>query len=140
MDEAKSLERFGLEPGPGDLPVIRELLVRETQAESQEQGAGDTELIKLCCVQLFSQGDLQDALNIWRAKNASMDAACAVDIQLLCGAGLGATKEYLAGSKDQSAAAVLHYLRECEAAGDFDGFSPEDWMKVYQEYYYPGDE
>ena len=140
MDEAKSLERFGLEPGPCDLPVIRELLVRETQAESQEQGAGDTEFIKLCCVQLFSQGDLQDALLIWRAKNASMDAACAVDIQLLCGAGLGATKEYLAGSKDQSAAAALLYLRECEAAGDFDGFSPEDWMKAYQEYYSPGDE
>src|SRR5262245_35508148 len=136
MDEAKSLERFGLEPGPGDLPVIRELLVRETQG----QGAGATELIKLCCVQLFSQGDLQDALLIWRAKNASMDAACAVDIQLLCGAGLGATKEYLAGSKDQSAAAVLHYLRECEAAGGLGGFSPEGGPRAYQEYYYPGDE
>jgi hypothetical protein len=140
MDEAKSLERFGLKPDPSDLPVIRELLVSETQAESQQQGAGDTELMKLCCVQLFGQGDLQDALLIWRAKNASMDAACAVDIQLLCGAGLSATKEYLARSTDQNAAAALQYLRECEAAGAFDDFSPGDWMKSYQDYYYLGDE
>src|SRR5262245_28616109 len=140
MDEAKSLERFGLKPDPSNLTVIRELLVSETQAESQQQGAGDTELMKLCCVQLFSQGDLQDALLIWRAKNASMDAACAVDIQLLCGAGLSATKEYLAGSTDQSAAAALHYLGECEAAGGLGGFSPEGGPRAYQEYYYPGDE
>jgi len=80
----------------------------------------------------------QDALLIWRAKNASMDAACAVDIQLLCGAGLSATKVYLATSTDQNAAAALQYLREYEAAGAFDGFSPGDWMQAYQDYYYLG--
>ena len=140
MDEEKSLERYGLVPDASDLPVIRELLVRETQAESQLQGSGDTELMRLCCVQLFSRGDLRDVLLIWRAKNASMDAACAVDIQLLCGAGLGATKESLEGLTDQTAAAALRYLRECEAAGDFDGFSPDDWMKSCRDYYYSGDE
>ena len=140
MDEAKSLDRFGLEPNESDLPAIRELLARETQAESQLQGSGDTEFMKLCCVQLFGWGDLRDVLLIWEAKNASMDAACAIDIQLLCGAGLGATKEYLEGLTDRRAAEALRYLRECEAAGDFDGFSPDDWMKSYRDYYYRCDE
>ena len=136
MDEAQYLNQFGLVPNPSDLATIRELLVREWQAESQQQGSGNTELMKLFCVQLFSRGELQDVMLIWRAKNASMDASCSIDIQLLCGAGLGATKEYLEGLTDQTAAKALRYLRECEAAGDFEGFSPGDWMKSFRDYYY----
>jgi len=59
----------------------------EAGKERRAQGDGDTELMKLCCVQLFNAGAVGDALAIWRAKTASWDAHCSIDVQLLCGAG-----------------------------------------------------
>jgi hypothetical protein len=41
--------------------------------------------MKLCCVQLFNAGDLDDVLRVWAAKRASFDVGCSIDVQLLCG-------------------------------------------------------
>jgi hypothetical protein len=135
VDEDESLRRHGLRPPATDLPRIRELLTAHTALERREQGDGDTELMKLCCVQLFNAGDLADVLLIWRAKTAGWDAYCTIDVQLLCGAGLEETKAYLAADGSEEASAALARLRECEAAGDFAEFSVARRSRWYAEYY-----
>jgi hypothetical protein len=40
-------------------------------------------------------GRLEDVLLFWGAKEASFDAMCSIDVQLLCGSGLVRTKTYL---------------------------------------------
>lgn len=103
--------------------------------ERRRQGDGDTELMKLCCVQLFNAGSLTDILLIWAAKESSFDAHCSIDVQLLYGAGLQETIAYLAAEGCPAASAALGYLRRCEAAGDFAGFSPENQSRWYSAYY-----
>ena len=80
MDEDESLHRYGLHPTGTDLDEVRDLLTAQTRLEKRAQGDGDTELMKLCCVQLFCAGVLDDVLLIWRAKTASMDADGSIDI------------------------------------------------------------
>ena len=95
MNVEESLQRYGMLPAERDLPAIRALLAREAEIE-RSGGRGEDDLALLCCVQLFSRGLLEDVLRIWDAKQASMDLAMALDVQFLCGAGLDATKRFLA--------------------------------------------
>jgi len=95
MTEDEILHRCGLHPGAEHLDLIRGLLAAQTELERQSQGSGDTEVMKLCCVQLFNAGVMCDVLTIWRAKFSSWDAFCSIDIQLLCGRGLAETKACL---------------------------------------------
>ncbi|MEV0941340.1 hypothetical protein AB0I90_13305 [Micromonospora wenchangensis] len=120
MNEDESLRRYGLQPSSADLPHIREILRTQADLEQHDQ---DTELMKLCCLQLFNAGQLSDVLVIWQAKESSWDAHCSIDVQLLCGAGLDATKAHLKDEGSEDAAEALRYLLDCEAAGDFDKFS-----------------
>src|SRR5215472_4034435 len=107
MTEQESLARFGVSPSSEHISAIREILRDAVERERSSQGAGDTELMKLCCVQLFCAGQLDDILEIWRAKRSSMDADGSIDIQLLCGAGLSRTKEHLAQLHTEDAANAL---------------------------------
>jgi hypothetical protein len=133
MDE--SLARFGVVPKEGDLSVIRDILRDATAQERTRQGTGDTELMKLSCVQLFCAGHVEDAMLIWGAKTSSMDADGSIDIQLLCSAGLGPTRAYLANLQTKEAEAVLDRLAKTEAAGDFEGFNTADYCRFWQQYY-----
>jgi hypothetical protein len=135
VDEDESLRRYGLRPSGADLAEIRETLRDRSAKERRNQGDGDTELMKLCCVQLFNAGDLADVPLIWQAKESSWDAHHSIDVQLLCGAGLEQTKRYLAAEKSDEAAQALAYLLECEAAGDFTDFSVQQQSTWYAEYY-----
>jgi hypothetical protein len=135
MDVEESLQRFGLHPASDVLEEIRLLLIEETARESRQQGDGDTELMKLCCVQLFAAGQLEDIRLIYLAKAASMDAAAAIDVQLLCGAGLPETKRYLAHQHDDVGRAALAQIVESERAGDFTDFSVGTQMDAYRDYY-----
>jgi hypothetical protein len=135
VNEDESLRRYGLRPSAADLEEIRGLLETRAVLEGTRQGDGDTELMKLCCVQLFNVGDLGDVPRIWQAKTASWDAHCSIDVQLLCGAGLRETKAYLADDGFGDAPAALDYLLACEATGDFTGFSVEERSRWYAEYY-----
>ncbi|MEU1185777.1 hypothetical protein ABZ464_50865 [Streptomyces sp. NPDC005820] len=65
MDEDESIRRYGLHPVGTDLDEVRELLRGQTKRERHSQGTGDTELMKLCCVQLFNTGAIDDVLLIW---------------------------------------------------------------------------
>ncbi|MFD3503520.1 hypothetical protein [Streptomyces sp. NPDC058678] len=135
MDDEESLRRYGLRPVGPDLDEIRALLREHTERERRAQGEGDTELLKLCCVQLFNSGDIDDALLVWNAKEASFDAACSIDIELLLGHGLEATKAHLSAHPSPSAAAALDRLRELQAEGAFEGFSVEEHSAFYDRYY-----
>jgi hypothetical protein len=132
VDEDESLHRYGLLPTAADLDEIRGILHAQAQLIQDEQ---DTELMKLCCVQLFNAGHLDDVLTIWQAKESSWDAHCALDVQLLCGPGLDATKAHLAADGSEEAAEALLYLTDCEAAGDFDDFSVDQQARRWAEYY-----
>ena len=136
MTVDESLARFGVVPEEQYLSAIRSILREATVRERTRQGAGDTEFMQLCCVQLFCAGHVEDAMPIWDAKTSSMDADCSVDTQLLCGAGLLTTKEYLSNLRTQAAEAVLERLVKTERAGDFDGFDPMDYCKFWQNYYF----
>lgn len=132
MDEDESLRRYGLSPGEPELTEIRGLLQTQAVLQQHEQ---DNQLMRICCVQLFHAGHLSDVLPIWRAKESSWDAHCVVDVQLLCGAGLDATKAYLDADGSADAAEALEYLLRCEAAGDFDDFSPAAQSRREAAYY-----
>ncbi|WP_233563040.1 hypothetical protein [Micromonospora musae] len=91
--------------------------------------------MKLCCLQLFNAGQLGDVLVIWQAKESSWDAHCSIDVQLLCGAGLDATRAYLEADGLAQAVEALRYLLDCEAAGDFVGFSAAEESRWRANYY-----
>jgi hypothetical protein len=135
MDEEESLRRFGVHPAAEDLDAIRTLLVEHTERERRAQGEGDTELMKLCCVQLFNSGDLDDALLVWNAKQSSFDAACSIDAALMLGRGIGATMAHLAADPAPSAAAALGYLRELEALGELVDFDAAAVSAGFDRYY-----
>jgi len=135
MDVEESLRRYGLSPAPTALADVRQLLADETARESREQGAGDTELMRLCCVQLFAGANVEDVRAVYLAKTASMDADAAIEVQLLCGAGLDETKRYLAGQDDEVARAALSRIVDSEGAGDFTDFAVATQMDAYREYY-----
>ncbi|NIL59777.1 hypothetical protein [Salinispora arenicola] len=132
MNEDESLRRYGLRPSSADLPYIREILQAQADLEQHDQ---DTELMKLCCLQLFNADQLSDVLVIWQAKESSWDAHCSIDVQLLCGAGLNATKAHLEAHGSEDAAEALRYLLDCEAAGDFDNFSVVEEARWRANYY-----
>jgi hypothetical protein len=130
-DEDESLRRYGLRPSGRELDAVRALLEAEAAKERRAQGDGDTELMKLCCVQLFNAAEVGDALAIWRAKTASFDAHCSIDVQLLCSARLARALAG-AGASDRRPRSVTSYrspwagcarradsLPRCRDAGHF---------------------
>ncbi|RJL32798.1 hypothetical protein [Bailinhaonella thermotolerans] len=142
MDESpmfRSLWRHGLRPQGESLDEVRRILREQTGPEADPWDV-DVDVLKLGSVQLFNAGDPADAELIWDAKTAGgMDSFCSIDVQLLCGAGLAETKEFLAGRPDaDDPDGVLEWLVGCEAAGDFADFSPAAWSAVYDRYYGEG--
>ena len=133
MTYDEALQKFGLPASPESRDRIRRLLAGQIELEKREEGG--EEMLRVLCLQLFSLGSVEDALLIWEAKQSSFDACCGLDIQLLCGAGLEATKGFLAKSGDPAAPAALDYLIECEEAGDFEGWLPRQSIDHYRKYY-----
>jgi hypothetical protein len=78
VNKVESLRRYGVHPADGDLNEVREMLSVRAARERRHQRDGDTELMELCCVQLFSADFLTDLLL----------AYCSIDVHLPCGAGL----------------------------------------------------
>lgn len=134
MNVEESLQRYGMLPAERDLPAIRALLAREAEIE-RSGGEREEDLALLCCVQLFSRGLLEDVLRIWDAKQAGMDLGIMLDVQFLCGAGLDATKRFLASQHSDSAREALEYIVRCEATGDFEKFSPQTHLQQYRHYF-----
>jgi hypothetical protein len=133
MTEDEALKRFGLVPKAADIPAVRQILAAQIEAAENEED--DSGLMKLCCIQLFSAGDVLDSMLIWSAKRSSFDNGINIDVQLLCGAGLDSTKTHLAHSNSPEAADALQYLVECESCGDFERFAVEQVLEYYRFYY-----
>jgi hypothetical protein len=138
MNEEEVIERFGLPPQLRDLPAIREQLAE--MARFERAGTGDTLVMKALAVLLFAAGRVEDSLQIWRAKNASFDAGCSLDVQLLCGAGFDATVRFLQNDDGDEARAALAYILKCDAAGDFEGHDApggrlSEALRSYRDYY-----
>ena len=131
MDENDLLARFGVTPVTADLAEIRRL----TQSAIADRNRDSNEPLKLLCIQLFSAGIPSDALLIYKAKMSSFDAACYIDIQLVCGAGFEVTKAFLRESSDPEAKALLAVLRDGNYARDFEGFTPQQQLDFYRRYY-----
>jgi hypothetical protein len=136
MTYDESLSRYGLPPMDASLPAIRTLLQEEADKEACGKGGErESDLALLCCVQLFSKGLPDDALRIWNAKSAGFDLGCTIDVQLLCGAGLQQTKDYLRMSGDPSSRNALSFIEECEVAGDFEDFAPATYIAQHYSYF-----
>jgi hypothetical protein len=128
----EQLKKYGLSPNPVYAEEIRNSLLEETNNKARE----DNELLKLYCIQLFSIGNIEDSLLIWKAKESSFDAHFYIDIQLVCGAVLAETKKFLSARNTPNANNLLEYLIICEGGGDFDDFSVESKIEEYRYYFY----
>jgi len=140
VDEAEVIERFGVPPRRDDLPEIRRELEAASELEQNDDDTSDTLVMKALCFLLFTAGQVEDAIAIWRAKTASFDAKCSIDVQLLCGAGFHETRRYLETIDSDETRAALIYLTECDAAGDFEGHDEpggqlSGLVAAYQRYY-----
>jgi hypothetical protein len=138
MDVGEVLRRFGLPPDAVHRDEVRRLLAVEiarSPDDDDNDNDDDPELVRLLCAQLFALGHVEDSLLIWRAKTRDFDAMCGLDVQLLCGAGVDATRAFLAASEAMEARRALEYLDECVRTGDFDGFSPGSQLSAYRAYF-----
>ena len=133
MTYQEALDNFGLPAMPTHRNEIRHLLL--LASEQERSGAGEEEILRTLCVQLFSIGEVADTLLIWNAKNSSFDMGSGLDVQFLCGAGLEATKAFLAGAPAPEANQALQYLIKCEQSGDFEGWSPQKTLAFHRFYY-----
>jgi hypothetical protein len=82
VNEDESLRRYGLRPGESDLDQIREILKTQTALEHRSQGDGDSELMKLCCVQLCGAGLAET--KAYLVTGGSESALAALDYLLQC--------------------------------------------------------
>jgi hypothetical protein len=135
MTYQELFQKFGLPASPHSRDEICQLLSQEIEREREGSAEIDREVSRMLCLQLFSLGIAADALLIWDAKESSFDAHFGIDVQFLCGAGLEATKAFLAGSRAPSASDALEYLTECEQAGDFADWTPQSRIDQYRRYY-----
>ena len=130
------LVTHGLRVAVDMLPTVREILIRETRHErAAYSGAGtipgNTSLMRICAVQLWHAGVVEDALLIHRARRTSMDATGAVDGQLMLGAGVARTKEYLTALGTVEAREILNDIAWLEESYDSERYAAEldDWYR-----------
>lgn len=137
MTTDEALTRWGLPPAISSLDEIRHELNLEIERRQHE---GTEDLLLLLCVQLFAARQPEDALHIWRAKQCDFDAFCYIEGDLICGAGVEATRQFLRNSNAPEATAALEWL------GDEDGNEREDELAYkerltsYQRYFRPDKE
>lgn len=129
------LNKFGIVPEDNNLSEIRVILKGEIEKEKKSQGTGDTELMKLCCVELFSRKYYDDIFLIWKAKTASFDSYNSIDIQLLCANGVRETKNFLLNSDNEVSKSIIEKIDENDTAGDFKDFSFKNELEYYTDYY-----
>jgi len=134
MNYEQLIDQYGLPASPENREVL--LTYLSTEMEKEKQGTlEDADIIRCILVQLFSIGDVEDSINIWEAKVASFDLMCGMDIQFICGAGIQATKKYLAEHDSNISKNALEHLNKCLEAGDFENWTPEVTINTYKSYF-----
>jgi hypothetical protein len=134
QDTDQYLATHGLRVAAGMLPAVREILVRETRHEGAVYTGtgtvpGNTSLMRICAAQLWHAGVVEDALLIHRARRSSMDATGAIDGQLMLGAGVARTREYLAALGTVEAREMLNDIAWLEESYDSERYAADldDW-------------
>ena len=97
---------------------------------------GVYESIKLCAYLLFRLGHVEDSLAIWRAKAINFDTHCGVDVQLLVGAGVQETLDWLRRQGSQDAQHAVSWIEGCTATGDFK--NPDGYRQFASRYFNDG--
>jgi len=113
--------------------LLRRLLQIEIDYRRDSENGDYFENLYWCAFLLWRIGDLNDVINLWRAKNVNLDTACGFDIQFLVGAGVDETIRYLREKTDTESQAALGYIMECKASGGFDGL--QEWASQRSEYF-----
>ncbi|MGC4837942.1 hypothetical protein ACLQ3D_25910 [Micromonospora vinacea] len=129
-DAEDHLAAYGLRVSDDQVPIIRNILVRETRHEADTYAGlgsvpGNTQLMRICAIQLWHAGAVEDVLLVHRARGTSMDATGAVDVELMLGAGVATTKEYLAALGTEEAQGILDeiaWVEESYDAGHYGAF------------------
>lgn len=127
-DAEEHLAAYGLRVGADQVPTIREVLARETRHEADTYAGlgtvpGNTALMRICAVQLWHAGAVEDALLIHRARRTSMDATGALDGELMLGAGVARTRAYLATLGTEEAREVLNQIAWVEESYDAERYA-----------------
>ncbi|MGC4897292.1 hypothetical protein [Micromonospora sp. DT31] len=136
-EAAQHLAVFGLRVEVGQVPVVRAALVREARREADfyaGSGAvpGNTQRMRICAVELWHAGAAEDALLVHRARGTSMDASGAVDAELMLGAGVARTKEYLTALCTDEAREILDQIAWMEESYDAERYAAflDDYYRV----------
>ncbi|MET7866496.1 hypothetical protein [Micromonospora taraxaci] len=132
-DADEYLAAHGLRVDAGRVPVVRDILIRETRHEADFYAGtgtvpGNTQLMRICAVQLWHAGAVEDALLVSRARGTSMDATGAIDAELMLGAGVARTQEYVGALHTDEAREILDeiaWVRESYDAGRYAAFLDE---------------
>jgi hypothetical protein len=115
-----------------DRALVRYLLEQEIGVH-EPPGWGVGENIKLCAYMLYKLRNIEDCLLIWAAKTTNFDTHCGIEVQLLTGAGLNATINYLEIQGTNEALDAASYLRACEQTGDFNNL--EGYAEFAKKYF-----
>jgi hypothetical protein len=134
MNAEASFRKFGVRIKPGQAAEVREILEAEA-ARELEAGEGDTELMRLCSLQLFSLGLEEDILRIYTAKMSSMDAGISIETPLLCGPGLSRAKQFLERSGSPLAMQALKKIMKTESHGSSETFDRESIIAAAERYF-----
>lgn len=114
--------------------LLKALFEQEVKYRNNELEDGAfAENIYYCAFFLFTIGDLNDVITMWRSERSNFDLGCGFDIQFLVGAGVEETINYLRQSKDVSASDALQYIEACKSAGDFD--NRQEWINQKKAYF-----
>lgn len=91
--------------------------------------------IMFACYLLGLHGQVEDSLEIWKAKITDFDTHCAVDIELMVFAGVDETLTYLEKQEPINGFDAFEYATGCYKAGSFEGlenyFKPERFVSGY---------
>ncbi|MEV4701674.1 hypothetical protein [Actinoplanes sp. NPDC049316] len=135
QDADQYLATYGLRVPTEMLPAVRQILLREIRHEAATYAGestvpGNTSLMRICAAQLWHAGVVEDALLIHRARRTSMDATGAIDGQLMLGAGVARTKEFLAALGTAEAREILADIAWLE-----DDYDPERYAADLDDWY-----
>lgn len=96
---------------------FRERDGEDEETEEQEGEIAYYEHLYWCSFLLYLAGDPRDSLLIWEAKHINFDTSIGMNGQCLVGAGVEATRRFLAENQELK---VLEYVDRMQKCGDLD--------------------
>ena len=100
----------------------------------RDEEAGMSDEIRLSAFMLYKIGNVEHAPLLWDAKQANFDTFCGLDVQLLVGAGVEETLDYLKSIGSDEAQGAASYIEGCRGTGDFKHLDryAEEWERYFR--------